>query len=217
MEPSVLFIGIERWVEYSRVKEYIHIDFAVERITRLLLPPLHNPDFSARFRIDRRPMSMSSRYFDSFFPISSPFQLSSRTQLARTVLILIYWTTGSKSKRGHDISTFFFSPFFLLVSFIKSSTYSGAGFLQRCVPVHAIGHWSPPTWNKQHILWIGLACYEAKRKSHWSCRLISRILQISSKRDRIISHYIYIYIYYVLNWFRSMCPRDYILHLFLFI
>lgn len=81
--------------------------------------------------------------FPDFFPPSNSI-LSSRTRLPRfTVLISIYRTTskGVKVNGGtlNDISIFF--PFFpSLVSFIKSSTYSGAGFLQRCVPVHAIGH-----------------------------------------------------------------------------
>lgn len=217
MEPSVLFIGIERWVEYSRVKEYIHIDFAVERITRLLLPPLHNPDFSARFRIDRRPMSMSSRYFDSFFPISSPFQLSSRTQLARTVLILIYWTTGSKSKRGHDISTFF-SPFFSTSFFYKEFylLWSRISPTLRSSPRHR-ALIAPDLEQTTHsVNWPSLLRSE-KEKSLILQINISYFTNIFEKRSHYLALYIYIYIYYVLNWFRSMCPRDYILHLFLFI
>lgn len=68
-------------VEYSRVKEYIHIDFAVER-TRLLLPPLYHPDFSARFESIEGQCRCQADTL-TFFPDSfSPDILSPRTQLA---------------------------------------------------------------------------------------------------------------------------------------
>lgn len=144
-------------VEYWRVKEYIRIDFAVER-TRLLLASTLPSGFLRAFRIDRRrPMSMSSRYFD-FFPSPDILSLSNSIRCTNRSL---FWfdRTQQHLSRGKVKGIFFF------LLYIKSSTYSGAGFLQRCVPVHAIGHWSPPTWNKQkYSVNIGVLAERSKSK-----------------------------------------------------
>lgn len=70
-----------------------------------------------------------------------------------------------------------FSSLFPAICLTKSSTYSGAGFLQRCVPVHAIGHWSPPTWNKQQFCeFSSISCsFERKKRKPDKTRLFLEI------------------------------------------
>lgn len=105
-EASVL-VHRDWKVEYWRVKEYIRIDFAVER-TRLLLASTLPSGFLRAFRIDRRrPMSMSSRYFD-FFPSPDILSLSNSIRCTNRSL---FWfdRTQQHLSRGKVKGIFFFS------------------------------------------------------------------------------------------------------------
>lgn len=178
--PSRLKGGV---LESKRVYTYRFRSRKNSPITRLHFTIRISPRVSNRSKkanVDVKPILW-------LFPLprySFSLKLDSLYQ-SKLILIWSNATTFISRKSKRDI-------FFLL--YIKSSTYSGAGFLQRCVPVHAIGHWSPPTWNKQkYSVNIGVLAERSKSKvidcSFQINISLSRVLQF--KYPRFVISFLY--------------------------
>lgn len=110
-----------RVFESKRVYTYWFRSRKNSPITASTLPS----GFLCAFRIDRRPMSMSSRYFDFFPRFLLPRYSFFSDSIGYTMLILIYWTT--RKVKGHVkryFYIFFYKQFYLLWSRISPTLRS---------------------------------------------------------------------------------------------